>query len=98
MSRLSRLLSMSEKQAERWGRTRRKGAVFFVLVYGLLLFGGLTFSLSVCVAVFVSHHAFNAALLWDNAITWSLAGLAWGISIWYANEGQYRAAIRRNIE
>jgi hypothetical protein len=51
----------------------------YILLYGVLAFGGFTFALDICSEVFFDHKQLSTSSLTEKAIQWSLAGIAFGI-------------------
>jgi len=82
---------MSDKESQRWERIRARGEVFFVLIRGMLGYGGFVFVFSTCSAVLLFHKRLDAALVAEKALTWLLAGLFFGALVWYLEESRYRA-------
>jgi hypothetical protein len=89
-----KMLSMSARPARRWEQTRKRGEVFFVLVNGVLGYVGFVFLASTCADVFVRHKQLSASLIVEQAVTWLVAGFAWGVAIWHLQEKQYREGMR----
>ena len=80
---------MNEKQRAKWGQTRAKGVWRFVLLYGVLLWGGL-----MIVARSVIDFFFSGPRFLDNlgiTVTVSLAaGFVFGWAMWLIGEHKYR--------
>jgi hypothetical protein len=64
---------MSNKSLQFWKRLR------YILVYGVLAFGGFTFALDIGSEAFLDHRQLSAPVLMDKAIQWALAGVCFGI-------------------
>ena len=84
---------MTKKQLQGWERTRNRGAVFFVLVQGVLVFGGITTVLSLCGDVLLLHKPLNAILFLKTLAQWALAGLFWGWMMWRITEKNYQSTL-----
>ena len=82
---------MSDKESQKWERIRARGEVFFVLIRGVLGYGGFVFVFSTCSAMLIFHRRLNAALVAEKALTWVLAGFFFGVIVWYLEESRYRA-------
>jgi hypothetical protein len=78
--------------ARRWPAIRAKGMAHFVLVRGLLFWGGLMFALSVVMTwlKFGPQHPRFALLLAVAAALCGVGGLAWGVLTWAINERIFR--------
>ena len=57
--------------------------LFFVVVWGILFFGGFTFATEVCIKVLLHHQNLNMASLAGIAFEKLFAGIAWGSTIWF---------------
>lgn len=78
--------------ARRWPAIRAKGMVHFVLMRGLLFWGGLMFVFSVAMTwvKFGPEHPRFALLLGVSAGLCSVGGLVWGVLTWAINERIFR--------
>ena len=76
----------------RWPTIRAKGMAHFVLVRGLLLWGGLMFALSVAMTwvKFGPQHPRFGLLLGVAAGLCLVGGLLWGLLTWTINERIFR--------
>lgn len=76
---------------EAWKKSRRKGAWHFVLVNGVLLYGGLMFLLVGLLSPWLRQSAemLTPQLLAINALVWAVAGSAWGALIWHFSERNF---------
>jgi len=92
-------LHMNPRQAERWAHKRSCGPYRFVLVQGVLLFGGallvlwaamvwLTASTEYFVSLFLSQPMRLVAVV-------SLVGAAWGLVVWNYCEFRFRRTQRK---
>jgi hypothetical protein len=86
---------MNAKQRERWAKMRKKGRIYFIFVYGVLLWGVIT---SIIVWIILSfYYSYTSDLfsitsirtLITSLILFHLTGLWWGWSVWRYNEKQY---------
>jgi hypothetical protein len=94
--------------ADRWERTRAEGMAKFVLLKGLVLFGGIA-SLVFLVLTFRNVRRIRDLGLVSapelvglthrleiNAVAYGLAaGLVWGLVTWWVSEATYRRLKRR---
>ncbi|MDQ3038552.1 MAG: hypothetical protein M3Q51_04190 [Pseudomonadota bacterium] len=78
--------------AKRWPATRAKGMAHFVLVRGMLLWGGLMFALSIVMTLvrFGPQHPRVGLLLGVAAGLSAIGGLSWGLLTWIINERIFR--------
>jgi hypothetical protein len=51
----------------------------YVLLYGVVAYGGFTFALDVSSEVFFDHRQLSTPVLIDKAIQWAAAGIAFGV-------------------
>lgn len=72
---------MNQNQRAKWERTRAKGMWHFVLLYGVLCWGGL---LSIAMAVF------TGANLRITLPIYLVAGFMFGLGCWFVGEYKYR--------
>ena len=78
--------------ATRWPALRAKGMAHFVLMRGLLFWGGLMFAFSIALvwAKFGPQHPRFGLLLGVAAGLCAVGGLAWGALTWNINERIFR--------
>lgn len=78
--------------AKGWPAIRAKGMAHFVLVRGLLLWGGLMFALSIAMTWirFGPQHPSFGLLLVVAAGLSAVGGLSWGLLTWLINERIFR--------
>ena len=82
-------------QASKWGKweaIRAKGAVRFVVLYGVVGWGVLTAILFSAVMVF--FYSAPATIVPITFLLFPVGGVAWGAFMWWLNERAY--AKRRN--
>ena len=85
---------MNDKQLTDWQTFRTKGKYYFFLVNGILSYG----LPMLIVMAFISKPfsaGFTLTAVIVHVITWLLAGLLFGISMWYLNEYRYHKALAR---
>ena len=77
---------------KRWPVIREKGMAHFILVRGLLVWGGLLFALSVALTwvKFGPQHPRFVLLLCVAALLCAVGGLVWGGLTWAINERIFR--------
>ncbi|MEO6154939.1 MAG: hypothetical protein ABIP16_04340 [Thermomonas sp.] len=78
--------------AKRWPAIRARGMARFVLVRGLLRWGGLMFALSIAmtwVRFGPSHPRFGLLLVVAAGLS-AVGGLVWGLLTWTINERIFR--------
>jgi hypothetical protein len=61
----------------------KRGALFFVLVWGMLFFGGGTFVIDLCFRVLARHELLNTNLIIGIAFENTLGGVLWGWMMWF---------------
>ena len=80
---------MNQKQRAKWERTGAKGMWRFVLLYGVLLWGGF-----MIIAMSVYDFFFSRSRFVDNLSitvpTFLVAGFVFGLAIWFNGEYKYR--------
>jgi hypothetical protein len=57
--------------------------LFFVLVSGVLFFGGFTFVIDICIKEIVLHQSLDSAITTGIAMEKVIAGIAWGSPMWF---------------
>jgi hypothetical protein len=88
--------AMSEKQARSWESAHARGLRRYVLMTGILYYGGLMFVFTTCLDTYLWHDRLTAAVLTKRALTWFLAGCFFGLLRWAALESRYRAFQREH--
>ena len=76
-----------------WEKLRRRGALHFVLIRGVIAWGGLMFAfftLPPLMFDFPWPIVLTPPLALKIAAVWIGCGLAWGGSVWWINEWLYR--------
>ncbi|HUX27832.1 MAG TPA: hypothetical protein VMV39_03555 [Terracidiphilus sp.] len=84
-----------ERQCDRWEKIRQKGKTRFLLLRGVLGYGGFMYLFMVCARVFVSHER----LAWPYMLIscgWFVAGYFWGIWIWRWYDDEFHGAENRS--
>jgi hypothetical protein len=89
----------SEKNQQRWSATRAKGKWHFVLVKGVLMWGGLMFLfMAVSPVVFGFPHRVSILppdyWIWQPLL-WAAGGFGWGLWVWSSTEKKYIAHERK---
>ena len=85
-------LRMNQKEAARWARARSRGRLRFILVYGVLLFGGIWLVLWAATLLTVSEEYFARAFSQPLSLVGAVAlgGAAWGFLVWEFCEFLFR--------
>ena len=82
---------MNQKQRANWERTRSKGMWRFVLLYGVVLFGGL---MIVLMSVFnMMLGTFAYINLFYTVPIYLLGGFVFGLAVWFVGEYMYGRAL-----
>ena len=80
---------MKQKQRAKWELTRAKGMWRFVLLYGVLLWGGF-----MIIARAIFDFFFSRPRFMDNLSiivpTFLVAGFIFGLAVWFIGEYMYR--------
>ena len=82
--------AMTEAERKQWEVLRKRGPVFYVLVWGLLACGGGALAIDVCWNVLAGHKNLLSpvpAYLMVGAV---VAGLLAGLFTWNSQEQRYR--------
>ena len=79
----------------KWERTRSRGFLHFVVVWGLCYFGGLMFVGSRVIDSLSGRDPF--AHLTFTVLLYVATGLAWGTAVWAMNEYLFTRGARRSI-
>ena len=79
------------KSHEAWSKVRARGATRFILVNGMVAYGGLMFFLIGVLSPLVRNAADMLApdRLALGAAVWATAGLAWGALTWHFSERNF---------
>jgi hypothetical protein len=81
-----------DRRFQKWEKTRGKGKLNYVFLYGVLLWGCITAAL----VTFPFSLLMNAQITWSRALTnfilFPLAGIGWGHFTWMASEKAYQKA------
>jgi hypothetical protein len=78
-----------ERWRKLWEKRRQHGKLSFVLLWGVLGWGGFTFVAMTCLQVFAFHDKLRPLLLVANALIWTVTGIGFGLWMWDRSEGQY---------
>ncbi|WP_077286697.1 hypothetical protein [Cognaticolwellia aestuarii] len=83
---------MNTKQFNAWKALREKGKYRFFLVNGILSYGlPMLIIMAFISKPFSAGFTLTAAII--HVITWLLAGLLFGVSMWYLCEYRYKKAL-----
>jgi hypothetical protein len=77
---------------QRWEKIHKRGAAFFVLLWGGLVAGVLPFALVTCWDVLVGHEQMDAFVLSTFAFFWLVSGIFSGAMYWHLQERRYMRA------
>lgn len=80
---------MNQQQLDRWKETRKQGALRYIFVRGLLLFGA---PVAITAAFFMHRERINPGLIGLSALLWCIGGAFIGIAMWSVQERLYRKA------
>lgn len=89
-SRDSALTPPRDRTGQWWARTRRKGMLAFVVLYGLLGWGVGTGSLWMLGMWLFADGFEPAADIWHTIYTFALGGLCFGLALWSLMELKHR--------
>ena len=78
---------MKRTDLKRWEQSRQKGMLRYVLVQGVLAWGGTMFVLMTFVLTA------SRLPVWQSALLWTAAGAAYGICVWLVQERRYARAL-----
>ncbi len=81
---------MTEKQCLRWEKDRKRGQLFYILVWGILFFGGVMLIFDVCLGVFDKHKPLLSSVDSFQAVVDIVVGVLFGWLTWRSNENRYR--------
>jgi hypothetical protein len=79
-----------ERTHDWWQRLRRKGAVHFVIVRGVLAWGGIMFLVFFALWDVIGLRPRTLASMEKVAVLCAALGLLWGVSVWCTNEFLFR--------
>jgi uncharacterized membrane-anchored protein len=82
---------MNQKQKEKWERTRSKGMWRFVLLYGVVLFGGLMIVVNSVLNMML--RTFGNINLFYTVLIYLPSGFVFGLAVWLVGEYMYRRAL-----
>jgi hypothetical protein len=84
---------MPSKFMKRWEKIRAKGRIRFILLNGVIYFGGWMFIFTRFIFPSIAEYLFGWKMsylpMYESLILWLLMGLLWGISTWWLNEKSY---------
>jgi hypothetical protein len=86
---------MTGKELQRWESLRKHGGVFFVLVWGLLVFGDAMFLFDVCWGFFGDHKSLFSSVSIDQIVGDYVVAFFGGWAMWFTGESRYHKAILR---
>lgn len=87
---------MKDKEYKSWKKQRERGAVRYILLYGLFFWGGLMFALT----TLANNNFFILAFInpsLTNFLTWVFGGALFGIIHWFIMEGVFKRAQRKRV-
>ena len=85
---------MKDNQFKAWELTRSKGKSNFILVSGLLSYGLPMFiAMAFMNKPFAEGFTSSAAII--HCIVWPLAGLLFGVTMWYFTESKYKKELAK---
>lgn len=77
---------MNQKQKEQWERTRTKGMWRFVLLYGVLVWGG-AMSITTWIIAMLVNGQDNVSI---RVPIFLVSGIVFGLGCWFVGEYKYR--------
>lgn len=83
--------------SKRWEKARKIGMLKYVLIYGLLVWGGLTALIFQLLSMYSKgfHYTNFKAQLISPTISLMIAGLMFGVSTWLSSENKYSKVNRK---
>ena len=88
---------MSQAQQTWWSRLRRQGMLRFVLLYGVVGWGGLSAAVWMVWMWFTASKEYFAQTFFSQPLIFVLAvafgGLVFGFLLWHVNEIRYKQAL-----
>jgi hypothetical protein len=89
--------AMSQTQVARWSQVRRKGLLRFMVLHGVIMWGGLTLVLWLgSTWLFASQEYFARTFLSQPFFLLTavaLGGLLFGFLVWHFNEQRYKHSL-----
>ena len=87
----------AKRRAQVWELLRADGRFSFVLSRGVIGFGTATFMLSTALSCWVNDSgSISTASVHKDLITWPVAGIGFGLWMWYRNEKTYQRYMTDN--
>ncbi|HYN62960.1 MAG TPA: hypothetical protein VES36_00030 [Candidatus Limnocylindrales bacterium] len=81
---------MSDRRAQGWGRLRQRGQLRFILVHGVVVWGGATAVITAAFSALIGSERAFVEQLGINLIGFPLAGgIVYGPLVWATAEYQY---------
>jgi len=80
---------MNPGQASRWEKTRARGKLRFMLLNGVLMWGGFMILFLNGLHSFVLHDPSERAYFVTSLVVWPFAGLLFGLLTWNRTEASY---------
>ncbi|MCS6208969.1 hypothetical protein G3475_07880 [Shewanella baltica] len=85
---------MKDDQFKAWESTRSKGKLNFFLIRGVLSYG-LPMFIAMAFMNKPFSNGFTSTAAIAHYIVWPLAGLLFGITMWYVTESKYKKELAR---
>jgi hypothetical protein len=79
-----------------WDAQRKIGALRFIMVRGVLAWGGPMFLVMHVVPTLARSQSFSVGTTLFNLALWTCAGAGFGATIWYGSESNHRRLKHRN--
>ena len=87
---------MKDDQFKAWKQTRAKGKLNFILFSGVLSYGLPMFIIMAFMnKPFTDGFTSEAAIV--HCVVWPLAGLLFGVLMWYITESKYKKELAKRI-
>ena len=78
-----------------WEKTHKRGAAYYILVVGALVYGALPFVLCTGWDAIVGHEQMHAFVVALYALFWLMNGIFWGAVSWHFGESRYLRATKQ---
>ena len=87
--------ALRNRQRKKWEKRRRLGKRSFIVLRGVLRWGGIMFLLTAFTHAITCHGKPDGRLMLSALIACPLAGYLWARCMWYVNERRYGFIAKR---